>query len=914
MPAALLLLALALAMAVLLAGARPAGADTPPDTNDPCIAGGHDSCHTTGVGRYVTYHYGTRWFGDYRGALPGVSGPSFCTDLGYWYPSRAYGYQLRSAAGLHNRLGGSVPTVNLNRMAYALWRFGRSNSVDQQSAMMLYVHGLMGDAQPGEVDPTLLGAAVHGIYEHIAAQASRYAGPYTVDESMPASVDVGSAVTVRLVVRAASGAAVPGVSFQLSLAGASGPSEVTSSATGSATVTVTPARAGRLSVDAVASGLPSDLPQLYVPTRGAAAGSGQRLVVAASQTISAHAASTASLADLTVSTSATPASLILGQTDSDAVTLAGAPAGDQPTVQIALYGPAASAAAVSCTGTAAVQATFAAANGVTHAPALTPPAPGYYGYQLTIAPTARTAGVVTPCAASGETISVFAQPTVHTVVSAASLSPGAALSDTVSVTGLGDQPATVTANLYGPYPAASKMTCTGAPAWTGSIPVQADGQYQTAPVTLTVPGYYVYVESIAAGGFVHAAATTCGDTAETTIVTGVPTVATQTSAATAAPGTQISDQVVVGGLGALPATVDVQLYGPYASRAAIDCSGTPLSSTTLSVAGDGTYPSAKVTLPTAGYYTFHESIAATSAYPAVTTPCAGQSETTFAQGAPALSTEASSAVIRPGSGLSDHVKVTGLGHTAAQITVDLFGPYASLAQVDCSGRPLAVRSLRVPGDGTYDSPSVTVARAGFYVFREQIAGSPLVAAVHTACADTAETSLGAPAIITGGRGPFPRAAPAAAGRPAASTPVSVQVPSLGISAPVQPATIDLAIGQLGVPADIHSTGWWRDGAAPGDRTGTVLIAGHVDSAAAGAGAFYPLRSARPGAIITIGTGAGRTIRYRVTSVQTMLKADLPIGIFTRTGAPRLALVTCGGPFDYQTGHYIDNVIVYASPV
>ena len=141
----------------------------------------------------------------------------------------------------------------------------------------------------------------------------------------------------------------------------------------------------------------------------------------------------------------------------------------------------------------------------------------------------------------------------------------------------------------------------------------------------------------------------------------------------------------------------------------------------------------------------------------------------------------------------------------------------------------------------------------------------------------------------------------------------MQIPSIGVSAPVLPVTIDLALGQLGVPTDIHQVGWWRDGAAPGDPNGTVLIAGHVDSAAAGAGAFFPLKSAKPGATITVKAAGGHAYSYRVTGVQTVLKADLPITIFTRTGPPRLVLVTCGGPFDEQTGHYIDNIIVYANP-
>ena len=42
----------------------------PPNQNDPCSRGGRNTCGTTGVGLYKTYRYGLRWFGDYRGAVP----------------------------------------------------------------------------------------------------------------------------------------------------------------------------------------------------------------------------------------------------------------------------------------------------------------------------------------------------------------------------------------------------------------------------------------------------------------------------------------------------------------------------------------------------------------------------------------------------------------------------------------------------------------------------------------------------------------------------------------------------------------------------------------------------------------------------------------------------------------------------
>ena len=50
--------------------------------------------------------------------------------------------------------------------------------------------------------------------------------------------------------------------------------------------------------------------------------------------------------------------------------------------------------------------------------------------------------------------------------------------------------------------------------------------------------------------------------------------------------------------------------------------------------------------------------------------------------------------------------------------------------------------------------------------------------------------------------------------------------------------IDLKAGVLDVPRTISKLGWWLDGQMPGATSGSVLIAGHVDSATAGAGAFF----------------------------------------------------------------------------
>jgi LPXTG-site transpeptidase (sortase) family protein len=783
-------------LVLFVTSAGVAHAAEPPNQNDPCSKNGRNTCATNGEGSYRNYRYGVRWFGDYRGAVDGFDSGTFCIDLRFWYPSRSFDYEKRSAAGLRNKEGEAVSALKLRRMNRALWRYGRSNSPAQQAAVMLYVHRLMADGAAGEADPKALSASSRSLYAQIERDAERFAGPYKVRAVLPAKVVAGRPADVTVEVLTASGRRVPNVDVALAAAGADGaPATVSTGPTGLAKTTITAGGVEpNLTLDARAVGLPDDLPTLYVPTRGESARNAQRIV---------------------------------------------APATARPSAQV-------------------------------KAP-------------------------------------VRAQPALSTQISAQSVTPGSEVTDTVRVTGLGSRSATIQAALYGPYTARDQITCADTPVWTGTVEATGDGDYVTAPVVLAVPGYYTYRESIAESDTLEGVQTACAEVAETTIVRGQPVISTTISAQETTPGAQITDAAVVTGLGKLGATVAVELWGPFPTRAAIACEGTPFWTGSFPAAGDGTYTTAPVTLTKAGYYTYRESIAATESFDAVTTACGEAAETTIARAAPKVTTVVSDAVVAPGGQLFDRLKVSGLGQTPATVELALYGPYASRADIDCAGTPYWKGEVAVPGDGEFNSPKATVRRAGFYVFRERITGSETVAAAEGECQVEAETALAAPAIL-GGRGD--KVAFVAQGQ---SGPTRVKLARVGVDAAVSAIGIDLKSGALGIPENIKRVGWWRDGAEPGATEGTVLLAGHVDSAKQGAGAFYALKSARRGDVVTLQAGS-KTLRYRVTTIRRVAKAALPSSIYTRTGAARLVLVTCGGPFDARAGHYRDNVIVTAVPL
>jgi len=134
----------------------------------------------------------------------------------------------------------------------------------------------------------------------------------------------------------------------------------------------------------------------------------------------------------------------------------------------------------------------------------------------------------------------------------------------------------------------------------------------------------------------------------------------------------------------------------------------------------------------------------------------------------------------------------------------------------------------------------------------------------------------------------------------------------GSSASIRPVGIN-PDGSMEIPDDPQEVGWYTlTNVRPGDD-GTAVIAGHVDSRTQGQGVFFELATLRVGDDIVIETADGLQY-WTVTGTEVYHRTALPIAeIFSLSGDPRLALVTCGGEFDPVARSYRDNVVVYAHP-
>lgn len=199
-----------------------------------------------------------------------------------------------------------------------------------------------------------------------------------------------------------------------------------------------------------------------------------------------------------------------------------------------------------------------------------------------------------------------------------------------------------------------------------------------------------------------------------------------------------------------------------------------------------------------------------------------------------------------------------------------------MTQLTVASITVVVRSLPAP------PPAAPVAAGG-------TASSPSTPAVRVSPLRGATSTTGRPAR--------PRRTPTATG------------PDLVLRQPFVPLGLD-SDGALEVPKRAQDVGRWKDGPVPGD-VGPAILVGHVDLNGR-SGVFSRLSLLREGDRVDVARPDGRLVRFRVTRSLRFPKSAFPTDeVYSPTGATELRLITCGGSFDRLTGHYRDNVVVFA---
>ncbi|MFI1371502.1 class F sortase [Streptomyces longwoodensis] len=147
----------------------------------------------------------------------------------------------------------------------------------------------------------------------------------------------------------------------------------------------------------------------------------------------------------------------------------------------------------------------------------------------------------------------------------------------------------------------------------------------------------------------------------------------------------------------------------------------------------------------------------------------------------------------------------------------------------------------------------------------------------------------------------------------AAPPQRIDIPELGVQAPVVPRGLD-ARGAIDTPPYDQAgvVGWYAHGATPGAR-GAALLVGHVDTRTRPA-VFARLGTLGVGAVVRVVRADGRVAVFTVEDVDVVPRDRFDAARAygpRRAGRAELRLVTCGGTFDQASGTYSANVVVSA---
>ncbi len=387
------------------------------------------------------------------------------------------------------------------------------------------------------------------------------------------------------------------------------------------------------------------------------------------------------------------------------------------------------------------------------APPFTPPGPGTVRYLASYSgDTFYSPLPDTPCGEPGENVTVLGAPSIVTLATSSNpLAPagtaalGDTITDTATVTGVAGGPTptgTVTFTRFLDAPGAA--LCSGPATGIGPVPLTAvtpatsppSARAATPAFAPTSPGTVRFVASYSGDAFYAALPTTaCGEPGENvTVPLSTPGLVTRASAGTV--GGEVTDTAFLTGGFQPTGTIRFDLYNNET------CTGPPVFTDTVTVAGNGEYTTRPFILPAAGIYHFVATYSGDANNNAVgPTDCLDPLETVGVGVLPTSISTRASGPVNVGQQISDTATLSGGLDPTGVLAFRLFGPDND----DCSGAPIFISNRTVTGNGVYVSEPFTPTLPGTYRWVAVYSGDLNNAGAETPCDDPLEQVVVSPA-------------------------------------------------------------------------------------------------------------------------------------------------------------------------
>jgi len=194
--------------------------------------------------------------------------------------------------------------------------------------------------------------------------------------------------------------------------------------------------------------------------------------------------------------------------------------------------------------------------------------------------------------------------------------------------------------------------------------------------------------------------------------------------------------------------------------------------------------------------------------------------------------------------------------------------------------------------------------------------SPTPQATTTATATPGSTVTPVETLVASGAMPGTPAASSdgsANAGPAAESSMRFKIAKIGVDAPVTIRTVG-SDGQMGTPNGRFDVVWYDFSAIPGmggypGDGGNAVFSGHVDYHPNYEAVFWDLHLVAPGDVIEVDLPNGATVRYSVSSSETISPEANFSSYVTKTGEDTITIVTCQGTFNSATHNYDHRLVV-----
>ncbi len=377
----------------------------------------------------------------------------------------------------------------------------------------------------------------------------------------------------------------------------------------------------------------------------------------------------------------------------------------------------------------------------------TAPGAGTYNWVAIYSGDANNNPYADLCGANGETLIVLpASPTVATSVSPSTTTlttTAGTATDTATLSGgFGTPVGILTFSVY-----SANQFCTGGALFTSVVSVNGNGNYASAAFTPSSAGTYNWRVVYSGDANNNQFTAPCGASGETlTVQPANPSITTLVSPSSITLGTSAGSAAdtatLSGGFGSPKGTITFTLF-----PANTNCTGNQLFTSTVTVNGNGHYPSAPFSPTGIGTYQWVASYSGDANNNPYTSQCGEVGETlTVLSASPYIVTSISPSTIASTDSTVDMATLSGGFSPTGTITFTVFPQNTT-----CTGSPIFTSTVSVNGNGNYVSAPFSAPSIGVYNWVASYSGNLNNNPFTAPCGASGETltvTIAAPSIVT----------------------------------------------------------------------------------------------------------------------------------------------------------------------